>query len=298
MPPVLMALEAMGTRFEAVLVGEDEFALRSAGEAAFEEIRSLHARLSAFEQGSVVSLLNQRAAAGPVRVAGDVFGLLSLCRGVWEASGGAFDPTVGPLMRLWGFRQRGGEDWNPPTDAEVEAARARVGMNLVQLDAESWSVRFSRPGVAVDFGAVAKGYALDMCAEVLRERGVACAFVHGGTSSISAIGAPPGAAGWVVEVKSPIEGVGSKRVSLRDESMSVSAPHGREVMVRGERLGHVIDPRTGRPARGAALAAVVSRSGALADAWSTAGLVLGGGADRLPEGMRMMVLSQGGVWEG
>lgn len=298
MCPVVLATEAMGTRFEAVLLGQDESRLRAAAEAAFDEIHELHDRLSAFASTSVIGRLNEHAAFEPVRVAGDVFVLLRVCRDLWEATEGMFDPTVAGLMRLWGFRQGDGEAWGPPTDAEVEAALALVGMDRVGLDERDWSVRFSQPGVRLDLGSIAKGYALDAAATILRDRGVDCGLIHGGTSSVVTIGAPAGTAGWAVEVRSPLPHAPSRVVSLCDESLSISAPHGREVVVHGRRLGHVIDPRTGRPVQGASLAAVISSSGALADAWSTAALVVGAQPTMLPEGMRAMVLSRDGVWEG
>lgn len=281
---VMLATYAMGTRFEVVLAGGVAADVRAAGEAALEEVRLLHDRLSAFSPGSVVSRLNERAAEGPVAVAGDVFALLALCREVWAASDGAFDATVGPLMDTWGFRVREGEAWTPPTDVELAEVRGRVGMGLVELNAEVRSVRFATAGVRLDLGAVAKGWALDAAAAILRERGVTSAFIHGGTSSVVAIGTPPGREGWAVHVR----GV-ERRVVLRDSALGVSAGHGRQVVVNGELLGHVIDPRMGRPTRGAKVAAVVGASAAMADAWSTAALVVGGVPPGLPAGYEALV---------
>lgn len=281
---VMLATYAMGTRFEVVLAGGEAADVRAAGEAALEEVRLLHDRLSAFAPGSVVSRLNERATEGPVAVAGDVFALLVLCRNVCEASEGAFDVTVGPLMVAWGFRVREGEAWTPPTDVELAEVRGRVGMGLVELNAEARSVRFARAGVRLDLGAVAKGWALDAAAAILRERGVTSAFIHGGTSSVVAIGTPPGREGWAVHVR----GV-DRRVMLRDSALGVSAGHGRQVVVNGEVLGHVIDPRSGRPTVGAKVAAVVGASAAMADAWSTAALVVGGVPPGLPAGYEALV---------
>lgn len=285
---VVLAAQAMATRFELVLAGLPEADLRAAGEEALDEITSLHARLSAFEPGSVVSRLNSNAAAGPMPVAGDVFALLSLCRDIWRASGGVFDPTVGPLMEAWGFRARAGETWRPPTDEALARVRTRVGMHLVELDDAARTVRYTVPDVRLDLGSVAKGWALDAAAIVLREHGVSSAFLHGGTSSVVTLGAPPGEDAWHVEVRGlPND---RARVAMRDQALGVSAGHGREVVVNGAVLGHVLDPRTGHPARGARVAAVTGPSAALADAWSTAALVAGGTPAGLPEGYAAVVV--------
>jgi len=260
---VRAAVFAMGTRFEAVLAGGDESRLRSVAEAALAEITEWDQRLSLFRPDSLVSHLNRSAHERAIRVDGDTFELLSACREVWAASGGAFDITIGPLMRAWGFR--GG----PADPLAVEAARACIGMDAVELDASEQRVRFRRPGLALDMGAVGKGHALLHAAAVIREAGVESALLHGGTSSVVAIGSPPGGAGWRVGVA----GTGIT-VTLHDQAMSVSAPRGRMVQTPQGRRGHILDPRTGAPAGGAGLTVVLGDCARLADAWSTALLVL------------------------
>jgi thiamine biosynthesis lipoprotein len=248
----------MGTRFELVMHGDDESRLRAAGEAALAEVCSLSECLSAFSAGSMLSYLNQHADQGPVRVDAELFELLELCATGWRETEGAFDVSVGPLMEAWGFRGKAGD---------VEAARRRIGMELVELDAEARTVRFAREGMRLDFGGIAKGFALDLTAKVLRDAGVVCALMHGGTSSVIAIGAPPGEDGWRVAV-------GKRVFLLRDRALSVSAAHGRVIERDGVALGHVLDPRIGAPAMGAKLACAVCQSAAVAEVWSTALLVL------------------------
>lgn len=263
-----MGTWAMGTRFEFVLRGEREGHLRAAGEEALAEVHSLHGRLSGFEPGSVVSTLNRGAFERPLRVAGDVLGLLVLCKRVWRESGGGFDPTVGPLMRLWGFRHGSGSPHPTPHDAEIAGVMEHVGLGHVEIDEEAGTVRFLRTGMSLDLGAVAKGYALDVAGGVLRERGVEAGLLHAGTSSVLAWASPPGMDGWGVRLAA-LGGGTSRDLVLRDEALGVSGPHGR--VVRGEEgaRGHVIDPRSGRPVA-AMGAACVCASAALADAWSTA----------------------------
>lgn len=264
---VRLAAAAMGTRFELVLSGEDEFFLRSVGEQALAAVEDEHRRLSLFDPQSLISRLNREAAGHPVAVDQDLFELLLACRRVWSDSEGAFDPAVGELMRSWGHR------------GESAPAGPPAGFERVRLDEAERTVAFTGPGVALDLGGVAKGYALDRAAALIREAGVEAALLHGGTSSIVAIGAPPGAAGWRVRIPpEAMQGQGGELV-LRDLAASVSAPAGR---VSAAGAGHIMDPRTGSPATCAAGAIVVGEEGLAADAWSTALVVLARRPDRMP----------------
>lgn len=227
----------MGTRFELVIAGasapRDQWA--AVAEAALDAVSEWHARLNRFDPGSFVSWLRGRAPADPVAIDEDLLGLLALCGRVWRGSGGAFDPAGG-----------------------------RFGD--VRLDHDARTLTFAGPGVELDFGAVAKGYALDAAADVLRSLGVTSALIHGGTSTVVAIGAPPEGV-WRVQVADagPV-------VELHDRAISVSRNDD-----PAQRPGHVVDPRTGDPAIARAVAAVLGPTAAPTDAWSTAMLVL---ADR------------------
>ncbi len=306
---LLLATHAMGTRFEFVLQGEDEGHLRAVGEEAIRVVEDWHGRVSRFEPGSDASRLNRDGAA---RVDSEMRELLELCERVRVESDGAFDVRCGE-------------------------------------------------GGMLDFGAVGKGWALDRAAEVVRECGVRCALLHGGTSSVVGIGAPEGAEGWKVGVRSEGEGM---EVMLKDAAMGVSAPRGfrgegssdavagahglaapchgfarrfagqpvmgtggerlsttsdgccnstgcREARrTRGTRTGstgvesHIVDPRTGMAVSGVDTAVVVVRDGgrhacAMADAWSTALVVLGGWGgrgERMSEGFDSYVHTERG-WE-
>jgi thiamine biosynthesis lipoprotein len=279
MPLVTLALHAMATRFEVVLAGDDPVRLRAAGEEALREVERLEARLSLFRPGSEISDLNTRAAQEPVRVAPDLFALLALAQELTQGTQGAFDITVAPLVRCWGFM--GGSGRMPPAE-EIAEARARVGMHLVELDAAARTVRFARPGVMLDLGAIGKGYAVDQAVEILREAGVESALVHGGTSTVYGLGRPPEGEAWMVAVeesggegREPGHRQPSQQVALRDRALSVSAVWGKSFQAEGKVLGHVLDPRLGQPVTGAKMAAVVLPSATETDALSTALLVLG-----------------------
>jgi len=262
------ALQAMATRFELVLEGRSEASLLAIAEEAFDEIRLGEACWSLFRRGSLLAKVNREAASRPVRLDEATWGLLELSLELSRASNGAFDPTLAPLMRAHGFHEREGAPGEP-----------RWGAEHVHLDAGARTVRFDLEGIELDLGGIAKGFALDLAAQVLREHGVERALLHGGTSSVVAIGAPPDREGWEVAL-SPEEG--APRAVLRDGALAVSASHGREVEEDGASLGHVLDPASGDSARGALAAAVLAPSAGVADGWSTAVLAAGGRALELP----------------
>jgi thiamine biosynthesis lipoprotein len=298
MSPVTVASHAMATRFEIVLHGENPAALRAAGEEALRRVEQLEAQLSLFRASSEIAHLNARAAKGPVRVTPGLFALLLRAQNLCAESGGAFDITVAPLVRCWGFM--GGDGRFPPPD-EVAEARATVGMALVRLNPADFTVQFAREGVMLDLGAIGKGYAVEQAAEVLREAGVSSALVHGGTSTVQALGTPPGEEFWkiAIETPSPVPDAPPAllaTVPLKDEAMSVSGVWGNSFQVGARTYGHIIDPRTGEPALGTVLAAVVLPSATETDALSTALLTVGAaGHDaiaRLRPGMKTLVVSE------
>ncbi len=319
MATVTLARHAMATRFEIVLQGNDPVALRAAGEEALAEISQLESRLSLFQPASEIAHVNALAATRPVRVSPDVFELLSQASRISRETGGAFDITVAPLVRCWGFM--GGSGRQPPK-AEIEAARALVGMQYVGLEQKDFTVTFARPGMMLDLGAIGKGYAIAQAEHLLREAGVENALIHGGTSTVCAIGRPEDGDAWKVAIDLPSEaapeispriaasttpGQGRKEppkgatatlavVSLRNEALSVSGIHGKFFKVEEAVLGHILDPRTGHPATNAILSAVVLPSATETDALSTALLTLGlAGHDALANlrpAMRTLVVAR------
>ena len=277
MKTVSLARNAMATRFEMVLHGDDEPGLRAAGEEALDEISELSAQLNYYDPSSEVSRINAGAVLEPMPVEPGLFRLLQEAKRIHELSGGAFDITVAPLMRCWGFVD--GPSCVPDAE-ELAKARECVGMNLVNLEAENFTVQFDRPGVKIDLGAIGKGLAVEVAAEILREAGVEGALIHGGTSSVCAIGSPLDGDFWITAIEHPDAYPPAHKTVmatalLRDETFSVSAGWGIKFEEDGFSYGHVMDPRSGRPAQCALLAAVALPSGMSSDAWSTALLVAG-----------------------
>ena len=312
METVTLARNAMNTRFELVLHGASAASLRAAGEEALAEIERIENQLNLFRSCSEIARVNALAAHEPVRLSPEVFAILDHARQLCVETGGAFDITMAPLLRCWGLL--GKSDGNVPNAKELAGARAVCGMEWVVLDPASFTIRFARHGVMLDLGAIGKGYAVERAAETLREDGVASALIHGGTSTVHAIGTPQDADAWKIAIEAPVCGIRRPAftpsvalqspevrtpspplttVLLRDESLSVSDVSGKCFVANGRTLGHIIDPRTGEPAARARLAAVILPSGTETDALSTALLVLGaGGQDAitaLRPGMRTLV---------
>jgi thiamine biosynthesis lipoprotein len=291
MPAIAVARHAMATRFEIVLHGGDPGRLRAAAEEALDEVDRIEAQLSLYRPGSEISQVNQRAAAGPVRVSPGVFRLLQQAQRLSAETAGAFDITVAPLMRCWGFMGGTGQ---LPDPARLAEARACVGMHLVQFHEADYAIQFAQPGVMLDLGAIGKGYALERAAAILRELGVTSALLHGGTSTVCAIGAPP-EGDWKIALEHPLKPESIATITLRDEALSVSAVWGKSFSTADKTYGHIIDPRTGAPTQGAVLAAVVLPSATETDALSTALLTAGSAGHSqiasLRPGMRTLILT-------
>ena len=292
-----LAREAMNTRFELVLPGDNIVALRAAGEEALDEIERLHAQLSFYSPSSEISHLNARAAREPVQVEPRLFKLLEQAQRLSAETGGLFDITIAPLLRCWDFTDGTG---SMPDATAIQDALAKTGMHLVHLDSQKFTVQFAREGVQLDLGAIGKGYAVERAANLLREAGVSSAFLHGGTSTAFALGTPPDAECWKVALDypesdwmtqrqtktqaqiTPLEPSGGRTspaplavIPLKDEAVSVSAIWGKFFSAEGMAYGHILDPRTGYPASKAILSCVVLPSATETDALSTALLAAG-----------------------
>ncbi len=244
--------------------GPDAAALPGAVGAALDELDRLDRLLSHYRPASPLSRLNREAANGPVRVEPELLELLDLCLRWSRESDGAFDVTVGPLMKAWGFFR---DEGRVPGKEELARALAVVGYRHVALDRERGTVRFERPGVELDLGGIGKGYAVDRVVDLLRRRGIASALVNLGGSSVYGLGAPPGRESWEIGIQDPTDPAKTAlTVSLRDRALSVSGGYARFFEENGVTYAHVMDPRTGRPVQGLLSVAVLSTSATDGDA--------------------------------
>jgi FAD:protein FMN transferase len=260
---------AMACSFEITLDQADARWVPAA-QAALNEVAAIEAQLTVFRDTSAIVDLNRRAADTDVTCDDDLFALLNRCDELSRATGGAFDITSTPLSRCWGFLRR---DGRVPSDAEIDAARRVVGHHHVRFDPKQSSIRFGERGVELNLGAVGKGYALDRVADPLRRRQVTRALLSAGRSSLLAIGGE--GRGWPIDIVSSRRPRPIARVWLRDAALGTSGAGEQYVIADGRRFGHVLDPRSGRPAEGWLSASVIGPSAAVADALSTAFLVGG-----------------------
>ncbi len=286
-----VAREAMACTWEVILPASEHARGAEGALEALDLVETLEDQLTVFRSHSEVSRLNQTAAREAVLVEGRLFELLTHARQLHEQTGRAFDITSAPLTKCWGFYRREGR---VPTADEIAAALDVVGSRHLLLDRDSQTVRFARPGVEINLGAIGKGYTLDRCGELLRQQGVANALLHGGNSSILAIGdryppeksTAPGATeassneprfqGWRVALRHPLKPQQRlAEIRLENEALGTSGTGNQYFHHQGKRYGHILDPRTGQPASGVLSATVIAPSAADADALSTACFVLG-----------------------
>jgi thiamine biosynthesis lipoprotein len=202
--------------------------------------------------------------------------LLEQAVAIGRATGGAYDVTAGALSVAWGFFR--GPKRVP--DAETLAdARARTGQHHLRLDPERRTVAFDRPGIVINLGSIGKGYAIDRAVDVIRDHWwPTSALVHGGRSSVYALGSPPGRFGgrWEIALRNPFDPetpLGILR--LRNRGMGTSGTAFQRFEAGGRVYGHILDPRTGAPAEGPASVTVLAPTAAEADALSTAFYLLG-----------------------
>ncbi len=177
---------SMATVYAIDAWGPDEALLEAAAEAAFDEVDRIDRLMSHYRTDSPLSRINRDAALHPVPVERELFDFLAAALGYSRASSGAFDITVGPLMKAWGFFRGEGK---VASGAELAAARRHVGAGHVVLDAARGTVAFDEPGVELDLGGIAKGYAIDRAVGLLRSRGVSAALVSSGGSTVYGLGA-------------------------------------------------------------------------------------------------------------
>lgn len=279
---------AMATTFEIILIGDDREFLAAAGQEALDEVERLEEQLSVYIPTSEVSWINVRAAWEPVRVEPRLFDLLQRALLFCAETQGAFDITAGPLVKAWGFYRQQGV---VPSAETIAQTLEYVGMRHVMLDEENCTVRFDRAGVEINLGSIGKGYAVDRAAVVLRNLGVETALIHGGYSTIYALGAPPDTDGWVIGIRHPLdEEQHVSTVTLRDQALSTSGSYEQFFEVDGKRYSHILDPRTGYPAQGMLSSTVITASATESDALSTAFFVLG------EEGARAYCAQHPAVW--
>lgn len=309
-PPIVhVTRRAMATDFELQFPDDPKRNYTELALEAFDELERVEQQLSFFRPTSDVSRINLLGDKQPVEVEAGLFELLALGMELFRETGGAWDMTSTPLWQVWGFAKRKGRI---PTATEIDEAMSRVGTQHIELDAARRTVFFRQPGIKLSFGSVGKGYALDRCAALLIAGGLSNFLLHAGQSSILARGGMEKGTGaffsansagqaetlaikstfaaeknahvpffWPIGLPDPMA---RKRrigeIALGDRALGTSSSRFQSFRHEGKLYGHILDPRTGRPAERVLSATALAPLATLADALSTAFYVLG------PEGTR------------
>jgi thiamine biosynthesis lipoprotein len=261
----------MGTSVQVEALGGDAGTRRAAIEEAFSAIAEVDRLMSNYRDDSELAAINRAAWREPVRVSDPMLAVLQAAARVSAASSGAFDITVGPLVRLWGFHDK---QPHLPSPAELAAVRPIVDYRKLLIDPAAHTVRFAQPGMELDLGGIAKGFAVELAASVLRVRGLGGFIDAVGNQYL--LGTPPGKHRWSVGVKNPdaldrMLGV----IDTAEISVSTSADYANFLTASGRTYGHILDARTLQPSDAALSVTILSRDGTLADAMSKAAFILG-----------------------
>jgi thiamine biosynthesis lipoprotein len=263
----------MAVPIKIVLYAADEQSAHAAATAAFDRIAQLNSIMSDYDETSQLRRLCESAGSPQaVKVSAELWEVLSLARQLAELSDGAFDPTVGPVVRLWRRARRQRE---LPSPTRLAAARELVGWRMLVLDAENHTVKLEKAGMRLDLGGIAKGYAVAEALRVLRQHGFARAMVNAG-GDIGLGDPPPNRPGWQIGVApQPPDNAPRFMLWLSNTAVATSGDMFQHVVIGGKRYSHIVDPRTGVGLVDQAAVTVIHPDPTMADGLSTAVSVLG-----------------------
>jgi len=261
----------MGTIFDITAEGGDESLLEETSKKAFAEIKRIDELMSRYKAGSEVSLVNKNAGIAPVRVGQELIEVLKEGRRVSELSEGAFDVTIGPLSSLWGFDE---EKKIVPSAEEIDEQRRLVDYRKLKIDETASTIYLEEKGMMIDVGGVAKGYALKKAMKVFEDSGIKDVIINAG-GNLNLRGGKKGKS-WKIGIQDARDEKNLLGVlNITETSVSTSGDYQRFFIKDGVRYHHILDPKTGFPAKGLVSVTVVGRNEAMTDAMSTAVFVLG-----------------------
>jgi FAD:protein FMN transferase len=282
----------MACVYDIAAYGDPSAGVPAILEKALDEVDRIDRLMSHYKSQSALSQLNRDAAAGAVVADGELFDLIARSVDYSRETAGAFDVTVGPLMKAWGFFKG---DGRVPADAELAEVMQRVGYRHIVLDRPSRTIRFDVAGVEIDLGGIAKGYAVDRIVTLLKQHGIASALVSAGGSTVYGLGHPPDQASWNVKVQDPLSPAKvAFTVGLKDRALSMAGRSAKTFEANGVVYSHIMDPRTGRPVQGVISVAVTSLTGTDGDALDDALFVMG--VERSREYLRIVPGSSAWFW--
>jgi len=262
----------MGTVVTLTIPSDDEELARSAAEQAFGAMEAVDQCMSLYREESELSRLNRSPARHAIPVTQALFTVIEAAIKYAELTSGAFDITVAPAVRAWGFMSG---EWRVPTPEELERLRSIVGYRLIRLDRARRSVELACEGVEIDLGGIAKGYAIDAAREALEEAGLRDGMIDAG-GDIYVMGGQPGQETWNVGIRHPVDESRLLTVlRVTNRAVATSGNAARSFVRDGTLYGHILDPRTLLPTRGTLSVTVIAPSAMMADALATATFVLG-----------------------
>ncbi|GAB4389991.1 MAG: FAD:protein FMN transferase [Thermodesulfovibrionales bacterium] len=263
----------MYTRVTITVAEKSPEKAEAAMDAAFEEIKRLEDLLSFWTSDSEIAAINRNAGIGPVKVSPETLEIIRESLFISEKTAGAFDPTIGPVIRLWDFRNE-----TVPEASTLRETVGQVDYREMKVDTAASTAFLARKGMSFDTGGIAKGYAADRAVEVLKSAGIKSGLVAV-AGDIRAFGSRPGGEPWRIGIRDPRpqdeDGYLMATIELRDEAVSTSGDYERFFIKDGVRYHHLLDPRTGYPAEGCRSVTVIAPKAVYTDGFSTGVFVLG-----------------------
>lgn len=263
----------MDTFVTVTVVSDSAEKAEAAIEKAFSTMERFGRLVDFYSETSDVAEINRNSGMAPVRVSPETLEVIEKAAFVAAKSGGAFDPTIGPVVKLWDFNKK-----IRPSEDDIKSKLDLVDYRNIMIDRQNSTVLLKKRGMMLDPGGIAKGYAADLAVKTLRDQGIKSGLVAA-AGDIRTFGTRPDGNPWNIGIKNPRPGSGSDEIlatiKLGDKAVSTSGDYERYFMLDGQRYHHILDPRTGYPARGCRSVTVITDRGVFADAFSTAVFVLG-----------------------
>ena len=255
------------------LWGRDEQVLDNAFREVLGKLQALHNTINAYDKDSELSHLNEAACKEAFICSEGLWDIIAASRKAHLMTEGAFDPTVGVAMRLWGFHKK---KETLPTEDEIASALGKVGLAKVQFDDASRSLRFPVDGMSLDFGGIAKGYAADLAKSILDKHGIEMYMIDLGGNLLLSEKVPNGKTAFSVSIRDPeAKDAVAKVLMLRGRAVATSGNYERSRVIQGRKVGHIMDPATCTPVQGFASVTAVTKRGIDSDVFSTAVFVRG-----------------------
>jgi thiamine biosynthesis lipoprotein len=256
----------MGVRTVLTVYARDEEHARRSCRLAFHRVSELENSMSDYRINSELNQLCKGSGGSQRKISDDLFFVLARAQQISRLTGGAFDVTASPLVRLW---REARQSHTLPDPKKIAAARRLVNWQWLKLDRKNQTAQLSKPGMQLDLGAIVKGYAGDCALDALKTQGILSALFEAGGEVVLG-DAPPGARGWKVEVENATASGAPEVVELHNAAISVSGDTGQFVIIGGKRYSHVVDPKTGMGLTSRVAVTVIAPRGITTDSLSTA----------------------------